>query len=134
MNKFAKIGISTAAAAATFAGGLGLAASASTTPAHHSARSAAAASCSVARRNFAFPRSATTYRAGAAGAVAIAPVNSGSIRVVTVRPAAGYTAYVDGGQGSSVDVYLNSHTRHVKFEAEINDAGGLTVTVTSCHR
>jgi hypothetical protein len=84
--------------------------------------------------NYPFPHGPKSYRAGAAGTVTVAPVNSATIKVAAVHAARGYRAFVDSGQGSSVDVYFTSHTRSVKFEAEVNDGGGLTVTVTTCRR
>jgi hypothetical protein len=66
-----------------------------------------------------------------AGSVKIAAVNSGTVRVVTVNAAQGYIASVDSASGSSVDVYFRHGTRTLKFEAEINDSGGLTVLVTT---
>jgi hypothetical protein len=86
---------------------------------------------SSASTSYPLPRTATWYRAGAAGSVKIAAVNSGTVRVVTVNAAQGYIASVDSASGSSVDVYFRHGTRTVKFEAEINDSGGLTVLVTT---
>ncbi|HXP21890.1 MAG TPA: hypothetical protein VN840_19775 [Streptosporangiaceae bacterium] len=135
MNRLTMMGISTVAAAATAAGGLAVATSASAAAGQHpAARQAALTGCRVARQNVGFPKGPTSYRAGAAGSVLIGPVNSGTIRVAGIHPATGYHAYVDTRRGSSVDVYLSFRKRHVKFEAEVNDAGGLTVTVTSCGR
>lgn len=134
MNRLTMVGISTFAAAAMAAGGLAVTASAGAATSHGAAaaRPAATAHCSTARHNFGYPKATTTYKAGAAGAVSIAPVNSGTIKVAAVHFARHWRGYVDSGRGSSVDVYFRSGTHRVKFEAEINDAGGLTVTVTSC--
>jgi hypothetical protein len=98
------------------------------------ARPAAAASCQAARHNYAFPRQLASYAAGGAGSVTVAPVNAGTIKVAKVHSARGYRAFVDSAQGSSVDVYFRGHARSLKFEAEINDARGLTVIVTMCRR
>jgi len=49
-----------------------------------------------------------------------------------VTPAKGYRAVVDSSSGSSVDVYFHHGKHTMKFEAEINDAGGLTILVTTC--
>jgi len=51
--------------------------------------------------------------------------------VVTVSSAKGYRASIDSSSGSSVDVYFRHGAHTVKFEAEINDSGGLTVLVTT---
>lgn len=133
MNRLTRIGVSSLMAAATVAGGVAMAgaAGAATTPRMASARQAAAA-CSIQHHNYPFPKAATTYQAGAAGSVIVAPVNAGTIKVVKAMPAKGYRASVDSWQGSSVDVYFTSSAHRVKFEAEINDWGGLTITVTTC--
>ena len=133
MNRLAKMGVSSLLAAATVAGGVVLAgaASAATAPGAASARPALA-TCAAQHRNYPFPKAATTYKAGAAGTVTIAPVNAGTIKVVKASPAGAYRARVDSARGSSVDVYFTSSAHRVKFEAEINDSGGLTVTVTTC--
>jgi len=81
-------------------------------------------------KSYPLPRTATWYRAVPAGSVRIAAVNSGAIRVLNVRAAKGYRVTVDSASGSSVDVYFRHGTHTVKFEAEINDSGGLTVLVT----
>ena len=134
MNRFATAGIGTLAVAAMAAGGLAVATSAGAATSHHvaPARLAASARCRAAPHNFPYPKTTTTYRAGVAGAVSIAPVSSGTIKVSAVHYARHWHGYVDSGRGSSVDVYFRSGTHRVKFEAEINDGGGLTVTVTSC--
>jgi len=136
MNRFLMAGASALLAISAAASGLMLTGSASASAARGAApaRPAVTASCAAAHHNFAFPRTPTSYRAGAAGTVTVAPVNAGTIRVAGVRSAPGYRAFIDSGRGSSVDVYFRSHTHNVKFEAEINDAGGLTVTVTTCRR
>jgi hypothetical protein len=133
MNMFAKVGVSSLLAAVTVAGGVAMtgAAGAATAPRAASARPALAA-CHAQRQNYPFPKAATTYQAGAAGTVTVAPVNAGTIKVVKASPAKGYRAHVDSWQGSSVDVYFTSSAHRVKFEAEINDSGGLTITVTTC--
>ena len=53
-----------------------------------------------AHHNYAFPRTPTSYRAGAAGTVTVAPVSAGTIKVARVRNAPGYRAFVDSGQAS----------------------------------
>jgi len=132
MNRFLMAGASAALAASVAAGGLLLAG-----PASASATAAAAppiAKCAAKAHNYPFPHGPKSYGAGAAGTVTVAPVNSATIKVAAVHAARGYRAFVDSAQGSSVDVYFTDHGRSVKFEAEINDWGGLTVTVTTCHR
>jgi hypothetical protein len=133
MNRLAKVGVSSLLAAVTVAGGVAMAgaAAAATAPRAASARPALAA-CHAQHRNYPFPKAATKYKAGGAGTVTVAPVNAGTIKVVKASPAQGYRAHVDSRQGSSVDVYFTSSAHRVKFEAEINDSGGLTVTVTTC--
>jgi hypothetical protein len=127
------MGVSSLLAAVTVAGGVAMvgSAGAATAPGAASARPALAA-CHAQHRSYPFPKAATTYKAGAAGTVTVAPVNAQTIRVVKASPATGYRAHVDSWRGSSVDVYFTSSAHRVKFEAEINDSGGLTVTVTTC--
>jgi hypothetical protein len=62
----------------------------------------------------------------------VAPVNRQTIRVVATHPALGWRATVDSSVGSSVDVYFRRAGHSIAFEAEINDWGGVTVTVLSC--
>jgi hypothetical protein len=128
-----KAAVAVAMTASATAAGLALVgatgASAAVPPA--AVRSAGVA-CAVTARNYVFPRVATTYRAGAAGSVTVAPVNRGTIRVVATHPAWGWRSTVDSAVGSSVDVYFHRAGHSVAFEAEINDWGGLTITVTSC--
>ena len=123
-----------ALAASAMAGGLLVAGPASASPTRAATSVAAAASCRATHHNYPFPAKATTYGAGAAGSVTIAPVNKGTIRVASVHRSPGYRAFVDSGSGSSVDVYFHGHGHSIKFEAEIADSGGLTVTVTTCGR
>jgi hypothetical protein len=92
----------------------------------------AGVACVVTARNYAFPRAATTYRAGTAGSVTVAPVNRETIRVAAAHPARGWRAMIDSSVGSSVDVYFHNTRHSVAFEAEINDGGRLTITVRSC--
>ena len=136
MNRFTITAAGTLLAAWMAAGGLMLAGQAGASPAHRSAAAgpAAAVSCKAAHRSYAFPRKPARFGAGTAGAVTVAPVNSGTITVTNVHTAPGYRGYVDSSRGSSVDVYFHGHGRAVKFEAEINDSHGLTVIVTACHR
>jgi len=131
MNRILMAGASAIMAALVAAGGLLLAGPAGATTTR-AASIAAPAACRITHHNYPFPKQATTYLAGPAGSVTIAPVNSGTIKVVSVHRAAGYRYYVDSSRGSSVDVYFRGNGRHIKFEAEINDWGGLTVTVTDC--
>src|SRR5215470_2367524 len=133
MNRLTKMGVSSLLAAVTVAGGVTMAgaAAAATAPRAASARPALA-TCSAQHHNYPFPKAATKYKAGAAGTVTVAPVNARTIKVVKVSPAKGYRAHVDSRQGSSVDVYFRSSAHRVKFEAEINDSGGLTIRVTTC--
>ena len=134
MNRLTMLGISALAVAATAASALGVASAASATTARTTAgsRPAAVASCVASHRNHKFPTRPETFRAMTAGSVTIAAVNSGTIQVTHAHAAAGWHAYVDSGRGSSVDVYFRSGRHMVKFEAEINDAGGLTITLTKC--
>jgi hypothetical protein len=134
MNRLTMMGISAMAVAATAAGGLSLASSASATTARPQTGShpAAAARCVASHRNYAYPGHSESFKAQSAGSVTIAPVNSGTIRVARVHAARGWHAYVDSSRGSSVDVYFRSGKHMVKFEAEINDSGGLTITLTRC--
>ena len=133
MNRLVTMGVGSLVAAVTFASGMAMAGAAGAAAATGgaSARPAMAA-CQAQHRNYPFPKAATSYKAGAAGTVTVAPVNAGTIKVVKATPARGYRAHVDSGRGSSVDVYFTSSAHRVKFEAEINDSGGLTVTVTTC--
>jgi hypothetical protein len=130
MNRISKLGVtvvSIALASGTLAvAGIGVASA--------SPRSAAvtASACATSVRNYPFPAAVTTYRAGAAGSVSVAPVNSGTIKVASVHPATGWRYFVDSTSGSSVDVYFHRGIHRIKFEAEINDFGGLTVRVTGC--
>jgi hypothetical protein len=134
MNKLYMASATALLATSTATSGL-LAGSASASTLHRaSPAQQAAAHCVAPHHNYAFPSKPTTYRAGAAGSVTVAPVNAGTIRVNAVHPARGYRSFVDSGRGSSVDVYFHNRTSNVKFEAEINDSGGLTVTITTCHR
>lgn len=130
MNRIMKLSISTVAAASVAAGGFALA---STGVAAAAARPAAVhvQSCTVSAKNYRLPALPTTFRAGTAGSVTVA-ARPGSLRVVGIHPASGWRGYVDSWSGSSVDVYFRSGSHTLKFEAEINDAGGLTVTITSC--
>ena len=125
--------LSAAVTASALTAGLALAgASGASAAVRPAATRSVAAACSVSAKNYAFPRAATAYRAGSAGTVRVAAVNSGMIKVVRVHPARGWRSMVDSASGSSVDVYFRSGVHQVKFEAEINDWGGLTVTVTHC--
>jgi len=133
MNRLAKMCVSSLLAAATVAGGVAMAGAAGAATASRAASARPAlATCAVQHRNYPYPKAATSYQAGAAGTVTVAPVNAGTIKVVKASAAAGYRAFVDSRQGSSVDVYFTSAAHRVKFEAEINDSGGLTITVTTC--
>jgi hypothetical protein len=129
MNRIMKLGISALMAASVAAGAVGIAGSGL---ASASTGSSAVSACSVAAKNYAYPRTATTYRARTAGTVTVVGVNAGTIRVARVHPAAGWRSFVDTSSGSSVDIYFSSGAHRVKFEAEINDWGGLTVTITAC--
>ena len=135
MKRIFKIGTGTVVAASMLATVLALAgpgaASATAVQRHPSSSQATAVLRSSSSKSYPLPRTATWYRAGVAGSVKIAAVNSGTVRVVTVNAAQGYIASVDSSSGSSVDVYFRHGTRTLKFEAEINDSGGLTVLVTT---
>ena len=135
MNRLLMAGAGALLAASTAASGLLVAGPASASAVHRAAPAQQAAIvCTAAHHNYAFPSRPATYGAGVAGSVTVAPVNAGTIKVTAVHPARGYRAFVDSGWGSSVDVYFHNRTSSVKFEAEINDWGGLTVTVTTCRR
>ena len=134
MNRFLMAGASAALAASVAIGGLLLAGPAGASVTAVAAPPTAAAKCTATAHNYPFPRGQKSYGAGVAGTVTVAPVNSGTIKVAAVHAARGYRAFIDSAQGSSVDVYFTSHARSVKFEAEVNDWGGLTVTVTTCRR
>jgi hypothetical protein len=137
MNRLTMMGISALTVAATAASAASVASAAGTTSAATArttagSRPAAVARCVPSHRNYAFPARPETFNALTGGSVTIAPVNRGTIRVAHVHAATGWHAYVDSGSGSSVDVYFRSGGHMIKFEAEINDAGGLTVTLTKC--
>jgi hypothetical protein len=136
MNRFLMAGATALVTASMAVGGLLLAGPASASAGHRAAvlRPATTATWAVARHKYSFPRRPTAYAAGAAGTVTVAPVNRGTIKVTKVQPARGYRAFVDTARGSSVDVYFHNRTWKVKFEAEVNDSGGLTVKVTTCPR
>jgi len=151
MNRMIKMGGASFLAASMLAGSLALAgagAASATAGQRHSSpgsagaaltsqrvtstKPAAPAACSARTRSYSLPNAPTWYRAGTAGSVMVGKVNSGTIKVVRVSPARGWRALVDSSSGSSVDVYFHQGKHTLKFEAEINDAGGLTVRVTSC--
>ena len=136
MNRFLMAGAGALATAAMAAGGLLLAGPASASAGHRAAalRPAATTPCTVTRHQYPFPGGPTPYAAGAAGTVTVAPVNPQTIKVTKAAPAQGYKYFVDTARGSSVDVYFHNQKSRVKFEAEINDLGGLTVKVTTCPR
>jgi len=134
MNRLFMASASALLAASTAASGLLLAGPASASAVHQAAPAQAAVRCTAPHHNYKFPSKPTNYAAGAAGSVTVAPVNAGTIKVAAVHPARGYRSFVDSGWGSSVDVYFHNRVSSVKFEAEINDWGGLTVTVTTCRR
>ena len=135
MDRLIMASASALVAASTAASGLLLAGPASASAVHRAAPAQqAVVQCAPAHHNYGFPSGPATYGAGVAGSVTVAPVNAGTIKVTAVHPARGYRAFVDSGWGSSVDVYFHNRTSNVKFEAEINDSGGLTVTVTTCRR
>ena len=134
MNRIAMMGISALTVAATTAGTLGLAAPAHAATTGTAARSATmtAASCAVSRHRYPYPKGQETFRALTAGSVTIAPARHHTLKVVGVKPATGWHAFIDSRRGSSVDVYFRSGKHRVKFEAEVNDSGGLTVTISKC--
>ena len=88
--------LSAAVTASALTAGLALAgaggASAAVRPA---ATRSVAAACSVSAKNYAFPRAATTYRAGSAGTVRVAAVNGGMIKVTGAASGPGMA--LDGG-------------------------------------
>ncbi len=135
MKRIFKIGTGTVVAASMLATVLTLTGPGAASATVVQRQSSSSAPTGVARpsssRSYPLPRTATSYRAGAAGSVRIIAVNSGRLRVVTVSSAKGYRASIDSSSGSSVDVYFRHGAHTVKFEAEINDSGGLTVLVTT---
>jgi hypothetical protein len=139
MNRLTTMGISALVVAATAAGAL-VATSAGATMASPAAarvavsRQATTASCRASRHSYAYPAGARTFKAWSAGSVTVAPVNRGTIKVAGVKAAPGWRGRVDSRSGSSVDVYFRSGAHLVKFEAEINDSHGLTVTLSNCDR
>lgn len=136
MNRILMTGASALVTALMTLGGLLLAGPATASAGHGAPamRPAAAATCTVTRHRHPFPSAPTRYAAGTAGTVTVAPVNPQTIKVTKVAAARGYKYFVDSARGSSVDVYFHNQTSKVKFEAEINDLGGLTVRVTTCPR
>lgn len=136
MNRFLTAGASALVTASMALGGLLLAGPASASAGHRAAAMgpAATATCTITRHRYPFPGGPTPYAAGAAGTVTVAPVNPQTIKVTKAAAAPGYRYFIDTAQGSSVDVYFHNQTSKVKFEAEVNDLGGLTVTVTICPR
>ncbi|HKH88572.1 MAG TPA: hypothetical protein VKA05_07095 [Acidimicrobiales bacterium] len=106
------------------------AASATATTRHATSRPATSVASPKAPGNYPLPKTPTWFRAGSAGSVMVAKGNSGTIKVVKVSAAKGYKAVVDSSSGSSVDVYFRHGNHTLKFEAEVNDSGGLTVRVT----
>jgi hypothetical protein len=134
MNRLTMTGISATALAATAVGALALAAPAGAAPSVTRARTVVAAACHATHHNYRFPKHPETFAAWNAGSVTIAPAGRRTIRVAGVKPARGWRAYVDTRRGQSVDVYFRSGRHLVKFEAEVNDAGGLTITLSNCGR
>ena len=136
MNRFLMAAATALVTASMAVGGLLLAGPASASAGHRAValRPATTATCTPTHHRYPFPNRPTPYRAGGAGTVTVAPVNRGTIKVTKVRPASGYKAFVDTARGSSVDVYFHNRAWKVKFEAEVNDSGGLTVRVTTCPR
>ena len=129
MKRMFKIGAGSLMATSMLAGTLALVgpgAASATTSSRHLSRAPVTMACSMSR-NYSLPKTTTLFRAGTAGTVRIAVVNSGSIRVASAHATKGWRVTIDSSLGSSVDVYFRNGTHTVKFEAEINDAGGLTV-------
>jgi hypothetical protein len=133
MNRILLAGASTILAASAL-GGMVAAGPASAATSRPTAQPASARTCHPTHHNYPFPSQPRTFAAAVAGSVTVAPVNSGTIKVTHVHRAPGYRSFIDSARGSSVDVYFSGNHRSIKFEAEINDAGGLTVTVTTCGR
>jgi hypothetical protein len=134
MNRITMMGISALTVVATTAGALSLVAPANAATTSTAARSATvtAASCAVSRHKYPYPKGRETFQARTAGSVTIAPARHHTVKVVGVKPAKGWHAFIDSRRGSSVDVYFRSGKHRVKFEAEVNDGGGLTVTISKC--
>jgi hypothetical protein len=77
------------------------------------------------------PTKATTYLAGPAGTVTLAP-GPGGLKVIAVHRNIGWSSYIDTAAGNSVDVYFRHLTSHVKFEAGIEDNGLMQRLITTC--
>ena len=134
MKRIFKIGTGSVIGASTVAIALALAgpgtALAATTQRHSTTAQATLTVLPTSTKAYPLPKTATWYRAGVGGSVKVAAVNAGTIKVLSVSTAKGYRATIDTASGSSLDVYFRHGGHTIKFEAEINDSGGLTVLVT----
>jgi len=77
------------------------------------------------------PTAATTYPAGPAGTVTVAP-GPGGLKVVSVHANHGWKSLVDTPSGNSVDVYFRHLTSSVKFEVGIEGPNLTQRVVTTC--
>jgi hypothetical protein len=77
------------------------------------------------------PARPTTYVAGRAGTVTLAPI-PGGLKVVAVHRNHGWSAFIDTASGNSVDVYFRHLTSRVTFEAGIEDNGLMQRLITTC--
>ena len=77
------------------------------------------------------PTAATTYPAGPAGTVTVAP-GPGGLKVVSVHANHGWKPIIDTRSGNSVDVYFRHLTSNVKFEVGIEGANLMQRVVTTC--
>lgn len=112
----------------------GLAASALPQPASAATSApSAATACTVTTTRTTPPTGPTTFAAKAAGSVTIGPGRyKGTVRVISVAPATGWKYFVDTATGNSVDVYFHNGLHRVKFEAGIESASLMLVTVRVC--
>ena len=77
------------------------------------------------------PTAATTYPAGPAGTVTVAP-GPGGLKVVSVHANHAWSSLVDTPSGNSVDVYFRHLTSNVKFEVGIEGNNLMQRVVTTC--
>lgn len=133
MNRLMMTGISTAILAGTASGVLAMTPAGAATARNATAQvSTAQFTCASSHKNYPYPKAPRTFRAWSAGWVTIAPAGRHALKVVKVRAAAGWHARIDTRRGDSVDVYFRRNRKMVKFEAEVNDGGRLTILISNC--
>jgi hypothetical protein len=93
--------------------------------------SAAPAHCTKSASNATPPTAPTAYGAGAAGSVTVGPLKHG-LTVASVSPNSGWSSRVDTATGNSVDVFFQSGTTRIKFEAGIESPTRLHLVVRTC--